>query len=105
MKGVSAILSSLRKMLRKILSSSTQYDVEDDGTTSLPEDVKEGHFVVLTVDGGELRRFVLDLSYLADPRFLMLLEKAELEFGFEQTGILVIPCTCSDLQSVIGRKE
>ncbi|KAL8516694.1 hypothetical protein ACS0TY_015087 [Phlomoides rotata] len=43
--------------------------------------------MVHTVDDGKLRRFIVDLSYLADPRFLMLLEKAEQEFGFEQMGI------------------
>ncbi|KAK6147029.1 hypothetical protein DH2020_017941 [Rehmannia glutinosa] len=68
----------------------------------LPEDVKEGQFAVHTVDDGELRKYVLQLSYLADPGFLKLLEQAEEEFGFGQTGILAIPCTYSDLQTVIG---
>lgn len=60
---------------------------------AVPEDVKEGHFVVWTVDDGSLRRCVVELSYLTHPGFLKLLELAEKEFGFEQMGILVIPCS------------
>ncbi|KAL1566011.1 auxin-responsive protein SAUR50-like [Salvia divinorum] len=83
-------------------------DCEDEETCllggSVPQDVKKGHFVVYAVDGGELRRFVLKLSYLAHPGFLKLLEQAEREFGFKQTGILAIPCGYSDLVSVLQSK-
>ncbi|KAI3471874.1 hypothetical protein Pfo_028562 [Paulownia fortunei] len=109
MKGGLVILKLVRKMLRKIITPSIQYDfdpaIEDDEPDTLPEDVKEGHFAVHTVDDGKLRRFVIELSYLAHPGFLKLLEQAEEEFGFQQMGILAIPCTYSDLQSVIGSKE
>ncbi|XP_042041479.1 auxin-responsive protein SAUR50-like [Salvia splendens] len=70
----------------------------------VPQDVKKGHFVVYAVEGGELRRFVLKLSYLAHPGFLKLLEQAEREFGFKQTGMLALPCGYSDLESVLQSK-
>ncbi|KAL8504455.1 hypothetical protein ACS0TY_015865 [Phlomoides rotata] len=110
------ILKLISRMLQKILTSpsessynpETDHDFEEVGNsllTGLPEDVQKGHFVVHTVDGGESRRFVLELSYLAHPGFLKLLEQAEQEFGFKQTGILAIPCTHSDLQSILQTKE
>ena len=36
----------------------------------LPEDVKEGHFVVHTFDHGELERYIIELGYLAGPELL-----------------------------------
>lgn len=112
MNGGFAILKLVVKMLEKVFTTQTKCrydpavdcDCEDDEPcllNGLPEDVKKGHFVVHTVDGGELRRFVVELSYLGHPGFLKLLEQAEQEFGFKQTGILAIPCRYSDLQSVL----
>ncbi|GFQ03295.1 auxin-induced protein 15a [Phtheirospermum japonicum] len=111
MKGGLVILKVVRKVLRKILTISIQYDFDvnikgrDENNILpdiLPEDVREGHFAVHAVDDGELRRFVIELSYLAHPGFLKLLAQAEEEFGFDQTGVLAIPCTYSDLQTIIG---
>lgn len=94
----------VRELPRRIRTSSFHRDIEDDENT-LPEDVKEGHLAVHVVDGGELRRFVVELSNFTHPGFAKLLEQAEEEYGFEQTGVLAIPCTCSDLQSVLGSIE
>ncbi|KAF8395261.1 hypothetical protein HHK36_019203 [Tetracentron sinense] len=67
----------------------------------VPEDVKEGHFVVLAVDNGESKRFVIELVYLTHPRFLRLLEQAEEEFGFEQEGALTVPCQPDELRRIL----
>ncbi|GER45471.1 SAUR-like auxin-responsive protein family [Striga asiatica] len=105
MKGGLVILKAVRKILQKILTTSIQYDFgENISAEAPPEDVKEGHFAVYTVNNGECRRFVIELSYLAHPGFLKLLEQAEEEFGFEQTGVLAIPCPYTDLQSIVGSK-
>ncbi|XP_047967014.1 auxin-induced protein 6B-like [Salvia hispanica] len=97
------------KMLALWARCGFEYDraMEDDEACLLggvPQDVKKGHFVVYAVEGGELRRFVLKMSYLAHPGFLKLLEQAEREFGFKQTGILAIPCGYSHLVSVLQSK-
>lgn len=116
MNGGLVILKLASNMLRRIFTSFTTYscnaaidlDYEDDENSSLdglPEDVKKGHFMVHIVDDGEWRRFTVELSYLAHPGFLKLLDQAEQEFGFKQTGILAIPCRCSDLKSVLESKE
>ncbi|KAG6412070.1 hypothetical protein SASPL_124734 [Salvia splendens] len=96
----------IHKLAAKMLAlwARCGYDHPDDEACLLggvPQDVKKGHFVVYAVEGGELRRFVLNLSYLAHPGFLKLLEQAETEFGFKQAGILAIPCRYSDLVSLL----
>ncbi|KAL7133461.1 hypothetical protein ABFS83_12G142700 [Erythranthe nasuta] len=118
MSGGLVILKLVNNMLRKVLSSFITYysynpamdlDFEDDENSvpdnSLPEDVKKGHFVVHTSENGESRRSIVELSYLAHPGFLKLLDQAEQEFGFKQTGILAIPCRYSDLKSVLESKK
>ncbi|KAG4130417.1 hypothetical protein ERO13_D09G142420v2, partial [Gossypium hirsutum] len=52
---------------------------------------KEGHFAVVTVKGGEKKRFILELKYLRKPEFLRLLEQAKEEYEFQQEGVLILP--------------
>ncbi|CAN4099929.1 unnamed protein product [Withania somnifera] len=69
-------------------------------TTTTKEDIHEGrrlsrtpkgHFVVYV--GSEMKRFVLPTSYLKNPLFQNLLDKAAEEYGFDNrnNGIL-LPC-------------
>ena len=78
-------------------------DEETEVPTLVPDDVKEGHFTVLAVKGAEKKRFVVKLECLTSPVFLRLLEQAEEEFGFEQTGALVVPCRPQEFQKILGR--
>lgn len=71
----------------------------------VPEDVKEGHFTVLAISDEEPKRFIVSLSCLSHPVFLKLLELAEEEFGFNQEGVLAIPCKASELERVIENSE
>lgn len=110
MRGLLAIFKLLRrKLMGKVLISSRRFNgssgSDDDEASSraedLPEDVKEGHFVVHAVDNGEPKRFVLELAYLEDPDFLNLLKQAEEEFGFRSEGVLAVPCGPNELQKVL----
>ncbi|XP_010253978.1 PREDICTED: auxin-responsive protein SAUR32-like [Nelumbo nucifera] len=94
--------------LQKSFSLSRRGDCEsdeseemDESTTSVPKDVKEGHFAVIAADDGEPKRFIVALDYLANPSFLRLLEQAEEEFGFDQEGALTIPCRSSELERIL----
>ncbi|CAL1399298.1 unnamed protein product [Linum trigynum] len=69
---------------------------------ALPEDVREGHFVVYTVNDGEPKRFIIRLDYLDHPGFVKLLELAAEEFGFRQAGVLAVPCRSVELQKILG---
>ena len=74
--------------------------------TMVPDDVKEGHFAVFAVKGSEKKRFVVKLEWLKRPEFIRLLELAEEEYGFDQTGALMIPCCPDELEKILkaGRR-
>ncbi|KAJ1392242.1 Small auxin-up RNA [Sesbania bispinosa] len=74
-------------------------------TTAVPDDVMEGYFAVLAINGDETRRFIVGLDYLTDPAFLGLLDQAQEEYGFRQQGTLAVPCRPQELQKILdGRK-
>ncbi|MCD7462251.1 hypothetical protein HAX54_048128 [Datura stramonium] len=67
-------------------------------TLLVPNDVKEGHFAVFSVNPEEEpQRFVVELQWLTHPSFLKLLKKAEDEYGFRQQGVLEFPCLAEEL--------
>ncbi|CAH9119458.1 unnamed protein product [Cuscuta europaea] len=76
-----------------------------DGSESsrgVPDDVKEGHFVVMAIgDDEKLKRFVVPLSCLTHPSFVRLLDQAAEEYGFEHEGAIVVPCKPSELEKII----
>ena len=103
-------MAKLRKRFSLLAAAKELSGFDEDGalevsTTSVPDDVKEGHFAVLVVKGSEKNRFVVELEYLNCPEFLSLPEQAEEEFGFEQTGALVVPCRPHELQKILGRHD
>lgn len=73
-------------------------------SNNVPEDVKEGHFAVIAEDDEQLKRFVVPLSYLTHPSFLVLLEQAEDEYGFDHEGALTIPCQPSELETILAEQ-
>lgn len=75
------------------LRTSNVYAESDEDTCHSPDppvDVPRGYLAVYVVP--ELRRFIIPTSYLSDPLFKLLLQKAEEEFGFDHSGGLTIPC-------------
>ncbi|KAI4352880.1 hypothetical protein L6164_007090 [Bauhinia variegata] len=60
----------------------------------------KGHFVVYV--GTELTRFVVPMSYLKNPTFQRLLERAADEYGFDNPDGIVLPCDASTFQSIIA---
>ncbi|XP_031258295.1 auxin-responsive protein SAUR71 [Pistacia vera] len=67
--------------------------------------VKKGHFAVVAVKGEKPKRFTLELGYLNNPEFIKLLEQAQEEFGFEQKGVLAVPCQPEELQDILNLKR
>ncbi|XP_062115751.1 auxin-responsive protein SAUR71 [Humulus lupulus] len=70
---------SLRVKLRRRSSS-----------TPAPAVVPEGHVPVYV--GDEMERFVVSAELLNHPVFVELLDKSAQEYGYEQKGVLRIPC-------------
>ncbi|KAL7153936.1 hypothetical protein ABFS83_04G200800 [Erythranthe nasuta] len=66
---------------------------------------KKGHFAVAAVDeNGELKRFIVPLSFLTDLSFLRLLEKAAEEYGFGHDRALTVPCRPAELERLLAEK-
>lgn len=52
--------------------------------------------------GKELKRYIIPMEYLGHEAFGILLRKAEEEFGFQQEGVLKIPCDVSMFDSILN---
>ena len=85
-----------------LLAEARGFDKQEfEEQTTVPDDVKEGHFAVLAIKGSEKKRFIVKIECLNNPSFLWLLEQAEKEYGFEQTGALVVPCRPQELEKIL----
>ncbi|GMY38257.1 auxin-responsive protein SAUR72-like [Fagus crenata] len=63
-------------------------------------DVVPKGFLAVCV-GKELKRFVIPTEYLGHQAFGILLREAEEEFGFQQEGVLKIPCEVSVFEKIL----
>jgi SAUR family protein len=52
-----------------------------------------------------MRRFVIPTEYLKHPAFAALLQEAEEEFGFQQEGLLRIPCDVPAFEAILRAVE
>lgn len=82
------------KFLKRTLSLSDTSVREASGST-----VRKGYLAVSV--GEEQKRFTIPTEYLSHQAFHILLREAEEEFGFQQTGILRIPCEVSMFESIL----
>lgn len=64
--------------------------------------VARGHVPMLVGRGKEKERFLVHTKLLKHPRFIALLELAAKEFGYEQQGILRIPCDIKHFRAVVS---
>ncbi|XVF07857.1 hypothetical protein REPUB_Repub06bG0175800 [Reevesia pubescens] len=104
------MLRLLTKKLLRVISplpsrgnddNIVEFDEDVDETKMVPKDVTEGHFAVIAVKGGKQKRFILDVRYLRNPEFLRLLELAKEEYGFQQEGVILLPCQPEELLKIL----
>ncbi|OVA06972.1 Auxin-induced protein [Macleaya cordata] len=98
---------AMQKLQRRLLLSLFRWEFEDDDRSDDvgmvgDEMVVEGHFPVFTTGGESPKKFFVGLSYLKHPAFVKLLKEMEREFGFDQQGVLVVPCQASELQRILS---
>ncbi|TKY64707.1 Auxin-responsive protein SAUR72 [Spatholobus suberectus] len=84
------------KFLKRTLSFT---DVSSSNNDIVPKG-----FLAVCV-GKELKRFVIPTDYLRHEAFEMLLQEAEEEFGFQQEGVLKIPCQVSVFEKILKAVE
>ncbi|KAE8736276.1 putative mitochondrial adenine nucleotide transporter BTL1-like [Hibiscus syriacus] len=77
------------KFLKRTLSFS---DVNSEG-------IPKGFLAVCV--GKELKRFIIPTEYLGHEAFRILLRRAEEEFGFQQEGVLKIPCEVALFEKIL----
>ncbi|XP_061955726.1 auxin-induced protein 15A [Populus nigra] len=86
-------------------TSEVRFDEVMEATKMVPGDVKKGHFAVTATKGEEPKRFIVELNYLTNPDFLSLLEQAKEEYGFQQKGVLAVPCRPEELQKILENRR
>ncbi|KAL2318244.1 hypothetical protein Fmac_032120 [Flemingia macrophylla] len=80
------------KFLKRTLSLSER----EGGSSNV---VPKGYLVVCV--GEELKRFTIPTKYLGHQAFEILLREAKKEFGFQQIGVLRIPCEVAVFESIL----
>ncbi|EOA38889.1 hypothetical protein CARUB_v10011261mg [Capsella rubella] len=90
----------MKQLIRRLsrVADSTQYSLlrseSRRGHTKKQEKhrswVPEGHVPVYV--GQEMERFVVNAELLNHPVFVALLKRSAQEYGYEQQGVLRIPC-------------
>lgn len=85
------------KFLKRTLSFT-------DVTSNNHHDMVPKGFLAVCV-GKELKRFIIPMDYLRHQAFEMLLREAEEEFGFQQEGVLKIPCQVSVFEKILKAVE
>lgn len=86
------------KFLKRTLSLSDNSGREESSTV-----VPKGYLAVCV--GEELKRFIIPTEYLGHHSFHLLLREAEEEFGFQQTGVLRIPCEVPVFENILQMVE
>lgn len=109
-KGLMKLKVLITKLQRRRLFSTSRAgadldQVDENGEKGSGGTVKKGHFAVVAVKGEKPKRFILELGYLNNPEFIKLLEQAQEEFGFEQKGVLAVPCQPEELQDILNLKR
>ncbi|URE32476.1 Auxin responsive protein [Musa troglodytarum] len=66
-------------------------------------DIPKGCLAVCV--GEEMQRFVIPTEYLSHGAFAILLREAEEEFGFQQEGVLRIPCEVAVFEGILQMVE
>ncbi|XP_062109564.1 auxin-responsive protein SAUR65-like [Humulus lupulus] len=75
-----------------------------DVSGAASNDVVPKGFLAVCV-GKEMKRFVIPTEYLSHQAFGILLREAEEEFGFQQEGVLKIPCHVSIFEKILKLVE
>lgn len=102
------IRNAMRQFRRCLYDTVSREDSISNSLIGLKEgtgSLMDGYFSVLAKGNHGMRKFQVALYYLQHPPFVKLLEAAAQEFGFDQPGVLVIPCEASELERILTRQS
>jgi len=97
----------INKFLKKTLSFSENSVVHSVSSVLSNSDYVPKGYLAVSVgrEEDEKRRYVIPTEYLGHQAFGILLREAEEEFGFQQQGVLQIPCEVALFESIVGLLE
>ncbi|CAM8913385.1 unnamed protein product [Rhodiola kirilowii] len=81
--------------LKRTLSFNNNVALSGSSSDTVPK----GYISVCV--GEEMKKFHIPMDYLGHQAFGLLLREAEEEFGFQQEGVLRIPCDVSMFESIL----
>ncbi|KAG0592322.1 hypothetical protein KC19_1G242500 [Ceratodon purpureus] len=99
----SGMLSVSSRSSSRGSSRSSGSDCDDWDLDYAPAGVPEGCLAVYV--GPEMRRFVIQASFLYNQVFRELLKRSEEEYGFETEGGLRIPCEAEVFEKLLWQLE
>ncbi|KAL2896673.1 Auxin-responsive protein SAUR71 [Bienertia sinuspersici] len=85
-------------------SSNTKSNSSKGNVSSVSSNNVPKGFLAVHV-GVEMKRFVIPTNYLSHQAFCTLLKEAEEEFGFQQEGVLRIPCEVEVFENILRSVE
>ncbi|KAK1283078.1 hypothetical protein QJS10_CPB21g01091 [Acorus calamus] len=88
----------MKQLIRRLSRVADSSDASKSLRRSSP-DVPQGHLPVYV--GDEMERFVVSADMLSRPIFVELLRRSAAEYGYEQAGVLRIPCPVSLFRRVL----
>ncbi|KAK1303549.1 hypothetical protein QJS10_CPB11g01541 [Acorus calamus] len=93
----------MKQLIRRLSKVADSSNSLSSTSSSKPprhrSDVPHGHLPVYV--GDDLERFVVRADMLSRPIFVELLRRSAAEYGYEQSGVLRIPCAASLFRRVL----
>ncbi|GLJ54428.1 hypothetical protein SUGI_1168870 [Cryptomeria japonica] len=83
------------------MNRDSEEKLERKGNSSRWRNARVPHGCLAVYVGQERQRFVIQTGDLSHPVFLMLLEKAKDEYGFNQREGLVVPCDVETFENAM----
>ncbi|KAH8497665.1 hypothetical protein H0E87_020072 [Populus deltoides] len=91
--------SNASKSIKFIKRTLSFTDLSSSAAASSNDAVPKGYLAVCV--GKELKRYIIPTEYLGHQAFGILLREAEEEFGFQQEGVLKIPCEVPVFEKIL----
>ncbi|MBA0786862.1 hypothetical protein Gotri_026349 [Gossypium trilobum] len=85
----------------KFFKRTLSFNDVSAATTGYGSEIVPKGFLAVCV-GKELKRYIIPMEYLGHEAFGILLRKTEEEFGFQQEGVLKIPCDVSMFDNILN---